>query len=154
MEVAMAEQFSRFEPAESLDSLDAIKVFMQDAFETGDAQHIAAALGDVVRARGVELLTEQTGFSGDDIRHSTSPSGEPSLKFILAVMKAVGLQVAVLPAAELAGHGAEFNATADARLAEYLATGESIAWSEMRCYLEARIRGKELALPSPRKLKR
>lgn len=91
----MGEQFSTFDPSEVLDSPEAIEVFMADAFATGDARHIAAALGDVARAKGVELLAAQSGLSGEDILQSLRANGDPSLKTTLAVMKALGMRVAV-----------------------------------------------------------
>lgn len=91
----MGEQFSKFDPAEALDSPEAIEIFMADAFATGDAQHIAAALGEVARAKGVEMLAAQTGLSGEDLLHSLRTNGDPSLKTTLAVMKALGMQMAV-----------------------------------------------------------
>ena len=50
----MAEQFFSFDPAEDLDSREAIEIFMADAFATGNAQHIAEALSIVARA--IEMM--------------------------------------------------------------------------------------------------
>lgn len=47
----------------------------------------------------------------------------------------------------------EFEALADARYAEILATGEAVPWADMRAYLEARIAGEKPAHPRPRKLR-
>jgi len=48
---------------------------------------------------------------------------------------------------------ADFNATADARHEELLRTGKSIAWADMRRYLEARIAGKPARRPVAKKLR-
>lgn len=46
----------------------------------------------------------------------------------------------------------DFHATAERRYANLLATGETIAWSDMRKYLESRAGGLPGNPPSPRKL--
>ncbi|MBK4735099.1 CopG family ribbon-helix-helix protein [Noviherbaspirillum pedocola] len=46
-----------------------------------------------------------------------------------------------------------FMEQADVRLANMLATGESIPWSEMRAYLQKRMDGQAAIAPKPRKLR-
>lgn len=48
----------------------------------------------------------------------------------------------------------EFHALADQRLAAIAVSGRTIAWSEMRSYLEARVAGKTPRRPAARKLAR
>ena len=47
----MTEKIYNYDPAEALDSQEAIVIFMADAFETGDAAYISKALGIVARAK-------------------------------------------------------------------------------------------------------
>jgi probable addiction module antidote protein len=85
----MAERFFPYDPADALDSLEAIEVFLVDAFETNDAAHIAAAFSDVARAKGMNAFAEQ----------SLSENGILSLRTILDMLKNVGLRLSVVPAA-------------------------------------------------------
>ena len=94
----MVEKFSNYDPAESLGSDEAIEVFMADAFETGDAAHIAAALGVVARAKGMTELATKTGLSREQLYRSLSADGNPTLKTTLAVMKAIGFSLSIAPA--------------------------------------------------------
>lgn len=80
----MPESFFPYDPAEALDTNEAINIFMADAFETGDAAHIAAALGVVARAKGISPLGSEAGLAP-----------EPTLNTILATMKTLGMQIAV-----------------------------------------------------------
>lgn len=48
----------------------------------------------------------------------------------------------------------DFDAECDRRYAEFMETGESIPWEDMRRYLEARAVGQRPALPKARKLVR
>ncbi|MES2017145.1 MAG: addiction module antidote protein [Pseudomonadota bacterium] len=91
----MTEQFSAYDPADALDSIEAIEVFVGDAFETGDAAHIAAALGTVARAKGMTELAARTGLSREQLYRSLSANGNPTLKTTLAVMKAFGVSLTV-----------------------------------------------------------
>lgn len=93
----MAEEFTPFDPAEFLDSLEAIEVFLADAFETGDASYIAVAFADVARAKGIETLHERLGLSGEQLRQSLSEAGNLTLKATLAMLGAVGLTLTVAP---------------------------------------------------------
>lgn len=93
----MAKSFSPYDPAEALGSIEAIKVFMEDAFETGDASHIAAALGVVARAKGMTELAAKTGLSREQLYRSLSAEGNPTLKTTLSIMKAMGLSLTVAP---------------------------------------------------------
>jgi predicted transcriptional regulator len=49
---------------------------------------------------------------------------------------------------------AEFNDVADKRYAQFVATGKSIPWPEMRAYLLGRAKGKAVQRPAPRKFAR
>ena len=61
---------------------------------------------------------------------------------------------AIAEKAELAERRTDFHAQADQRWAEFLETGESIPWEEMRRYLTDRIHGKAGPRPVARKLAR
>lgn len=49
---------------------------------------------------------------------------------------------------------AEFHAQAEARYANLIETGQSIAWSDLRRYLEAHASGESATMPVARKLAR
>lgn len=61
---------------------------------------------------------------------------------------------AIAEKAEQAERRADFDAVAEARYAEIVASGKTIPWSEMRAYLEARLAGKVAKRPVARKLGR
>ena len=82
-----------YDPAEDLTSKEAIAVFMADAFETGDPAYIAHALGVVARSKGMSELARETGLSREQLYRSFSEQGNPTLKTMLAVMRALGLDI-------------------------------------------------------------
>jgi len=89
----MAEKLTTYDPAEDLDSEEAMAVFMAEAFATNDAAYIAHALGVVARAKGMAQIAGQTGLSREQLYRSFSDQGNPTLKTLLAVLKALGLEL-------------------------------------------------------------
>lgn len=61
---------------------------------------------------------------------------------------------AITEKADAVEHRADFHAEADRRYAEFLETGESIPWDEMRRYLMGRVHGKTMPRPVARKFAR
>ena len=93
----MAETFTEFDPAEYLSSPEAIAEFVTDALETGDAVYIAKAMGAAARAKGMTELARETGLSREQLYRSFSEKGNPTLKTMIAVMKALGVDMVARP---------------------------------------------------------
>jgi len=93
----MSDTFTEFDPADYLVNPEAIAEFMSDALETGDAAYIAKAMGVVARAKGMTELSRETGLSREQLYRSFSEHGNPTLKTLLAVMNALGIEMTVRP---------------------------------------------------------
>ena len=94
----MKEKLTTFDPAEFLTTDEGIAYFMADAFETGDAAYIAHAVRVVARAKGMNELARQTGLSCEQLYRFFSEEGNPTLRTLLAVMKALGVEMSARPA--------------------------------------------------------
>jgi probable addiction module antidote protein len=79
--------------ADHLDSPAAIAAYLEAAFEDGDPQLIAAAIGDVARARGMKALSEETGLSRESLYRALSEDGNPGLSTVIKVLRAFGLRL-------------------------------------------------------------
>ena len=90
----MTEKLTTYDPADDLASDESIAVFMEEAFKTEDASYIAHALGVVARAKGMTQIAKETGLSREQLYRSFSASGNPTLKTTIAVMKALGIELA------------------------------------------------------------
>lgn len=90
----MAEKFHDFDPAELLDSDEAIETFLAEAMKTGDAKLVASALGVVARAKGMTRIARATGLAREHLYKSLSENGNPTLETTLAVLKAMGFHLA------------------------------------------------------------
>ncbi len=83
-----------FDPANYLDDDETIEVFLEDAFQFGDAGHIAECIGAVARAKGMTKIAQETGLAREQLYKSFSEEGNPTLASTLAVMKAIGFDMA------------------------------------------------------------
>jgi probable addiction module antidote protein len=88
-----------WDPAEHLDSEEAIAEYITAALEDGDAKLVAAALGDVARARGMTEIARDTGLAREALYRSLSAEGNPSFDTVLRVAKSLGVRL-VAQAAE------------------------------------------------------
>ena len=93
----MSDQIYDYDPAAALENEAAIAVFLADALETGDATYIAKAMGVVARAKGMTELARATGLSREQLYRSFSEQGNPTLKTLLSVMRALGVELTVRP---------------------------------------------------------
>lgn len=91
----MGEKLTVYDPAEDLDSPEAVEVFINDAFETGDPVYISKALGVVARSKGMTIVAGDTGLSREQLYRSLSEKGNPTLKTIVKVMKSWGFGLKV-----------------------------------------------------------
>lgn len=93
----MTEQLFNYDPAEALDGPEAIAEFLADALDTGDAAYIARAMGVVARAKGMSELAKETGLARQQLYKSFSGQGNPTLKTMLVVMRALGVDLTARP---------------------------------------------------------
>jgi probable addiction module antidote protein len=86
---------------EHLNSDEAIAAYLDAIFEEGDPKLMAAAIGDVARARGMTEIAERTGLSRESLYRALSKDGNPEMATVLKVMRALGMRVSVSPDARL-----------------------------------------------------
>ena len=82
-----------WDPAENLQSEEDMAAYLEAALEEGDASLVAAALGDIARAKGMSQLARETGLGRESLYKALSPSGNPEFSTILRVVSALGLQL-------------------------------------------------------------
>jgi probable addiction module antidote protein len=88
------EKFSRYDAADYLKSEEDMVAYLEACLEEApdDPALIAAALGDIARARGMVRLAKDTGLTREGLYKALSKDGNPSLGTVLKVMKALGLR--------------------------------------------------------------
>ena len=87
-----------WDPAEHLDTEEDMAAYLEAALEEGDSNLIAAALGDIARAKGMSQVARESGLGRESLYKALSPAGNPEFATILKVVAALGLQLHVSPA--------------------------------------------------------
>ena len=93
----MTVETRKWDIVEHLDSDEKIALFLEAVFEDGDPAVIAAAIGDVARARGMSQVAKDAGLSRENLYRSLSEGGNPELATILKVIRAIGYDMTVVP---------------------------------------------------------
>lgn len=93
----MAIKTIKWDPAEHLNRPKAIAAYLNAAFEDGDPELIAAALGDIARAKGMSEVARAAGVSREALYKSLSKEGDPKLTTLLGVAKAIGIKLSAAP---------------------------------------------------------
>ena len=78
---------------EHLKSDDDIAAYLSAAFEEGDPALIAAALGDIARAKGMTNIARSAGLGRESLYKALSPQGRPELATVMKVVQALGLKL-------------------------------------------------------------
>lgn len=93
----MTEQISDYDPANALDGPEAMAMFIADALHTGDAAYVTSAMGVLARAKGMTALANETGLSQEQLYKSFSEGGNPTLKTMLLVLRALDVDLTARP---------------------------------------------------------
>jgi probable addiction module antidote protein len=82
-----------WDPAEHLDTEADMAAYLEAALEEGDPALVAAALGDIARAKGMSQLARETGLGRESLYKALSPSGNPEFATVMKVVAALGLKL-------------------------------------------------------------
>ena len=86
-------ELSEFDPSKYLDDDEAVTEYIRLAIEDGDPGLIAAALGDVARARGMTQVAQAAGLSREALYKALRPDAHPRFDTIQKVCLALGVKL-------------------------------------------------------------
>jgi probable addiction module antidote protein len=84
-----------FDPANYLQTEEDILYYLEAAMEGNDPKHIASALGDVARSKGMSEIARKAGVGRQALYSALSENGNPTLETLVSVLSALGLQLTV-----------------------------------------------------------
>ena len=87
-----------WDPAEHLKTEQDMAAYLEAALNEQDPALIAAALGDIARAKGMTQTARDAGLGRESLYKALSPTGNPEFATILKVIAALGLQLHAAPA--------------------------------------------------------
>ena len=88
--------------SELLDSEETIAEHLRLVCKDGSTAEIARALGDIARARAMNVIAQKTGVASAALYEALSGEGDPALATIVKVAEALGLQIPSAPKASAA----------------------------------------------------
>ena len=91
----MALKTTKWDAADHLDTPEAIAAYLEAVFEDGDPALIAAALGDVARAKGMTKVAKQAGLTRASLYKALSADGRPEFATVLKVLQALGFRMTI-----------------------------------------------------------
>ena len=80
-----------FDAAQYLDSDQAVAEYLTAILEANNASLLAAALGDVARARGMTEIARASGMAREALYKALKPNAQPRFETIARVCQALGV---------------------------------------------------------------
>lgn len=93
----MPVETKKWDIIDHLDNDERISLYLEAVFEDGDPALIAAAIGDVARARGMSQVAKDTGLSRENLYRALSEGGNPEFATVLKVIRAIGYNLTISP---------------------------------------------------------
>lgn len=87
-----------WDPAEHLKTEEDMAAYLEAALDDGDPTLVAAALGDIARAKGMTQVARDAGLGRESLYKALSPAGNPEFATIMKVVAALGLKLHAAPA--------------------------------------------------------
>lgn len=89
----MATRTTRWDPAEHLTDKKAIAAYINAALEDDDPAVIAAALGDVARAKGMTRIARDAGLTRTSLYKALGGDAKAEFGTIIRVLGAIGVKL-------------------------------------------------------------
>jgi len=88
-----AKALPEFDAAEYLDSDQAIAEYLTLVLAERDGSLLAAALGDIARARGMSEIADETGLTREALYRALRPGAQPRFETVSRVCAALGVRL-------------------------------------------------------------
>ena len=86
---------TKWDAANHLKTNKDIIEYLEAVLEEGDPRLVAAALGDVARARGMSKVAKAAGLGRESLYKALSAEGNPEFATVLKVIYSLGLKLHV-----------------------------------------------------------
>jgi probable addiction module antidote protein len=93
----MTLKLNPFDPAKYLDSDQAIAEYLTAILEDDDPALLAAALGDIARARGMTEIAKASGITREALYKALRPDAQPRFETVARVCRALGVRLVAQP---------------------------------------------------------
>ena len=90
-------ELHEFDAAEYLNSDDDVAAYLTTILEENDPALLAAAIGDIARARGMSQVAKDSGIAREALYKALRPGSEPRFETISRVCAALGVRLVAQP---------------------------------------------------------
>lgn len=82
-----------YDPVRYFKTEEDMAAYLEAALEDGDPAVIAAALGNISRAKGMTKIARKAGLGRESLYKALSPEGNPEFTTVLKVVRALGMMI-------------------------------------------------------------
>jgi len=90
-------KLKKWDVVEHLKTEHDMLLYLEACLDESDPALIAAALGDIARARGLTQVARDAGLSRESLYRALSGQGNPEFATVVKVIKALGLKLHAEP---------------------------------------------------------
>ena len=90
-------ELPEFDAAEYLNSEADVAAYLTTVLEENDPALLAAAIGDIARARGMSQVAKESGIAREALYKALRPGSEPRFETISRVCTALGVRLVAQP---------------------------------------------------------
>ena len=82
-----------WDATEYLETEEDMAAYLEAALEENDPALVAAALGDIAKAKGMTEIAKKTGLGRESLYKALSLEGNPEFSTVMKVVNALGLKL-------------------------------------------------------------
>lgn len=90
-------ELQEFDAAEYLSTEEEVAAYLTTVLEENDPALLAAAIGDIARARGMTQVAKDSGIAREALYKALRPGSEPRFETISRVCAALGVRLVAQP---------------------------------------------------------
>jgi probable addiction module antidote protein len=90
-------ELPEFDAAPYLDSEEALAAYLTDILDANDGALLAAALGEIARARGMSEIAKSAGITREALYKALRPDSAPRFDTVSRVCAALGVRLVAQP---------------------------------------------------------
>lgn len=90
-------ELPEFDAAEYLNNEEEVTAYLTTVLEENDPALLAAAIGDIARARGMSQVAKDSGIAREALYKALRPGSEPRFETIRRVCAALGVRLVAQP---------------------------------------------------------
>jgi len=85
--------FSKWDPAEIIDTKEDVIAFLEGALEENDPDFLLETIGHIARSKGMTQIARELNLDRKGLYKALAPDGNPSFKTVLKLFDILGLQM-------------------------------------------------------------